>query len=130
RMAAAGPLLDSIVAGVAARKPPVVLDSLAERLARALGSEAALALPTKSLDLADGRRLYDQNCSSCHGPRGLGDGPAARGLNPAPARVGDAAAMGGSAPAMAFRKISVGVTGTAMPSFEAKLSPGQRWNVV
>src|SRR4051812_15837382 len=85
RIAAAGPLLDSIVAGVAARKPPAVLDSLAGRFAKALGSEAALALPKKSLALADGRRLYDENCFSCQGPRGLGDGPAAKGLTPPPA---------------------------------------------
>ena len=32
-------------------------------------------------------------------------------------------------PAMMFRKISIGVTGTAMPAFSS-LTPEQRWNVV
>ena len=38
--------------------------------------------------------------------------------------------MGGVAPAMIYRKMAVGVTGTAMPAFASKLTPEQRWNVV
>jgi high-affinity iron transporter len=33
-------------------------------------------------------------------------------------------------PEMMFRKIAIGVTGTAMPAFGSKLSAAQRWNVV
>lgn len=35
--------------------------------------------------LADGKKLADVNCASCHGPKGMGDGPAAAALNPKPA---------------------------------------------
>lgn len=34
---------------------------------------------------ADGAQVYQQYCSTCHGPKGAGDGPAAAGLNPKPA---------------------------------------------
>src|SRR5215212_6137586 len=49
KTAAAKATLDSIIAGVMAKKPPAVLDSLNARFAAALGSEAALALPSKPL---------------------------------------------------------------------------------
>jgi mono/diheme cytochrome c family protein len=36
--------------------------------------------------LARGQVLYAQNCVSCHGPKGEGDGPAGKGLKPSPRR--------------------------------------------
>lgn len=44
---------------------------------------STVMLPRPDL-LARGRELYRQNCTSCHGEAGRGDGPAARGLAPAP----------------------------------------------
>jgi mono/diheme cytochrome c family protein len=35
--------------------------------------------------IAKGQRLTHQSCAECHGETGLGDGPAAAGLNPRPA---------------------------------------------
>ncbi len=32
-----------------------------------------------------GAKLYADNCASCHGARGMGDGEAGKGLNPSPA---------------------------------------------
>jgi high-affinity iron transporter len=34
------------------------------------------------------------------------------------------------APAMMFQKVSVGISGTAMPAYADKLTPSERWNVV
>ncbi|GIW23004.1 MAG: hypothetical protein KatS3mg068_2011 [Candidatus Sericytochromatia bacterium] len=31
-----------------------------------------------------GKKVYDQNCAMCHGPKGAGDGAAAAALNPKP----------------------------------------------
>ena len=129
RVAAASPLLDSIILAVTAKRPPSALNALAARFAVSLGSEAALELPAKPLDAGAGEKLFAANCASCHGPRGMGDGPAAVSINPKPPAIGSAAAMADVTPAMMFRKISVGVTGTAMPAF-AQLTAEQRWNIV
>ncbi|MBF5045746.1 MULTISPECIES: cytochrome c [Myxococcaceae] len=37
------------------------------------------------------RATYESRCATCHGPQGAGDGPAARGLEPAPRNLQDAA---------------------------------------
>ena len=130
RAAAARSILDSIVAAMAAKKPPALIEPMNQRFAAALGTEAALELPRKPIDVAAGRRLFEANCASCHGALGMGDGPAAAALNPKPPAIGSAATMGSVAPAMMFRKISVGVIGTAMVGFSPKLSADDRWNIV
>jgi mono/diheme cytochrome c family protein len=38
--------------------------------------------------VAEGQAIYQQNCVSCHGTEGKGDGPAASTLNPKPADLG------------------------------------------
>lgn len=130
RATAARALLDSITAAVRARQRPTVLTALAQRFVASLGSEAALELPRGAVDVADGQRLFTASCASCHGADGGGDGPAAASLNPRPPAIGSGEAMEAESPAMAFRKISIGVTGTAMPAFASRLSATQRWNVV
>ncbi len=130
RPAAAKPILDSIIAAVTAKRPPAALDSLNAHFAAALGSEAALALPKKMLNLAEGGRLYGASCASCHGPRAMGDGPAGAKLTPPPPAIGAAGPMAAVSPATMFRKISVGVMGTAMPAFAPAMSDEQRWNLV
>lgn len=123
-------LLDSIISAAKAKRPPADLAALNQRFASSLGSEAALELPKQPLSLAEGKALFGANCASCHGALGMGDGPAGAQLNPKPPAIGDAAVMHDVTPAMMFRKISIGVNGTAMPSFSANLTPEQRWNIV
>jgi high-affinity iron transporter len=60
----------------------------------------------------------------------MGDGPAGAALSPKPPAIGNVSDMQASTPAMMFRKISVGVTGTAMPAFAPQLTDEQRWNIV
>ena len=43
------------------------------------------ALPARGQDQAEGRKLYLTYCSSCHGDKGKGDGPAASSLPVKPA---------------------------------------------
>lgn len=49
----------------------------------AVPADAAAAAPTASA--ADGAKVYQTYCVTCHGAKGEGDGPAATGLNPKPA---------------------------------------------
>ena len=123
-------LLDSIIAAVAAKLPPSRLEALNQRFAAALGSDAALELPKRAIDVAAGGRLYQAQCVSCHGPSGMGDGPAAATITPKPPALASDSVMRDVTPAMMFRKISVGVTGTAMPAFGSSLSADDRWNIV
>lgn len=44
-------------------------------------SSQAMAKP----DLNNAKKIFAQNCATCHGPAGKGDGPAAAALNPKPA---------------------------------------------
>jgi high-affinity iron transporter len=101
-----------------------------QRFVAALGNEGALELPTRALDVAAGRALYAQSCASCHGDRGMGDGPAARGMTPAPPPLGDAVAMADLTPALIFRVVSVGIAGTPMPAWGDQLTADQRWDIV
>src|SRR5687767_14627373 len=81
RVAAVQAVLDSLTIAVIAKRPPTELTALHQRFSAALGTEGALDLPTKAIDLAQGKAIYDRNCASCHGDLGRGDGPAAAGMN-------------------------------------------------
>jgi high-affinity iron transporter len=123
-------LLDTIVAAVAAKRPPASVDSLEKRFATVLGNEAKLELPVTALNLAEGKAIFDKSCASCHGATGLGDGSAGVALNPKPPAIGTLEHMRGVSPALTYRVLSVGIAGTPMAGYATTLSPGQRWNVV
>ncbi len=79
-------------------------------------SNLALA-PSQWPDLAQGERLYAQNCAVCHGPEGKGDGPSAPTLEPAPSNFHDPERMAQLSPFQAYNTISLGIQGTGMASF-------------
>ncbi len=84
-------------------------------------------LPTDPPSLARGERLYRQYCASCHGADGSGDGALAAGMDPPPADLADRGALRSTAPVDFFRKINVGVAGTAMPGFADRIELDDRW---
>jgi FTR1 family protein len=130
RAAVALSILDSIVVAVSNRVPPDRVKALEQRFAAALGSAAALELPSGAIDLAEGRTVFEASCASCHGVAGKGNGPAGVGMNPKPPAIGDAATMRDITPATMYRIISVGIGGTPMPGYAASMTPEQRWNIV
>ena len=130
RAPAAQALLDSLAAAVRAKQPPAALAALHQRFAAALGSDGALDLPMRAIDLAEGQQLYVQHCAACHGATGRGDGPGAVGMNPPPPALGDAATMHAVSPALMFRILSVGIAGTPMQAWADRLTSDQRWNVI
>jgi high-affinity iron transporter len=130
RTAATQAALDSLIAAVAAKRPPKDLEPLHARFTAALGSEGALDLPSKAIDLVDGRTIYERNCASCHGSFGRGDGPQSRGMTPAPPAIGTVETMRAVSPALMYRIVSVGVAGTTMVGWADRLSADERWNVV
>ncbi|HEY2824610.1 MAG TPA: FTR1 family protein [Gemmatimonadales bacterium] len=123
------PWLDSLAAGVTAHRPAADLAIPAAALRAALVSAVGPnldPLPDAPPSLAKGRAIYQSTCASCHGPLGKGDGPAGKGLTPPPANLTDPA-LGDQTPLDFLRKVTVGVAGTAMPSFEGTLSQEDRW---
>jgi mono/diheme cytochrome c family protein len=84
--------------------------------------------PDTPATVAAGRALYEANCSICHGPRGLGDGPAAFTLNPRPVNLQLHVPL--HAEGEVHYWISEGVVGTGMPAWKEQLSDEQRWQIV
>lgn len=85
-----------------------------------------------------GRDLFEKQaqCATCHGVGGKGDGPAAAGLKDAwerPSPVpdltrGELGLKGGSEAGDLFRVLTLGMSGTPMPSF-AVLTDQDRWDL-
>ncbi|HVF38766.1 MAG TPA: cytochrome c/FTR1 family iron permease [Gemmatimonadaceae bacterium] len=121
--------LDTLASAVRAKRPPLEVKMIQARFNGALGAAGALDLPSAPLDTARGHALYTQNCASCHGDRGLGDGPASKGLGIEVPGIGSTTAAPDLSPTLAYNVVSVGIRGTPMPSF-ATLSPQDRWNIV
>src|SRR5207247_2082317 len=92
-------------------------NALVARIAAATGG-ALDPFPTRPPSLARGAAIYSEQCLQCHGPTGRGDGPKAKQLEgPAPASLADAQLMRNASPVDVYRKVTIGVAGTAMPGF-------------
>ncbi|HEY7859936.1 MAG TPA: cytochrome c, partial [Gemmatimonadaceae bacterium] len=130
QMANARAVLDSLIGAAEAARPPRELAAMQQRFAALLGSRAALEVPRSSIDVIEGRALFDKRCASCHGALGKGDGRAAAGIVPKPPAIGDPVTMRNVTPAMMYRITSVGISGTQMTGWADVLTPEQRWNVV
>ncbi len=76
--------------------------------------------------LALGAQLYAQQCASCHGANGDGNGPAAAGLEPPPIAFTDAERADARSLAALYQVITQGVEGTSMASYST-LSEEDRW---
>jgi putative copper resistance protein D len=89
----------------------------------------ASAAPYDATSIAAGAKLYGSLCAGCHGKGGQGDGPLARGLNPAPADL-TAAHLGWHLHGDMYWWITRGFAGSAMPGFEHGTSKLERWQIV
>ena len=78
--------------------------------------------------IAAGEALFVQNCSSCHGPDGHGDGPAAKDLQPPPADL-TASQIYARSDGDLFWWITHGI-GNGMPAFGASIESTARWNLI
>ncbi|MBL8981113.1 MAG: cytochrome c/FTR1 family iron permease [Gemmatimonadetes bacterium] len=123
-------MLDSMSQAVGRKESPTAVRAMHGRVVQAMGADAALDMPTRRLDPVEGQRVYETNCASCHGVRGMGDGPQARNMVPPPPALGDPVFMSGVTPATMYNIISVGVVGTSMTGWASTLTPDQRWNVI
>ena len=85
-------------------------------------------VPTKLPDLKKAQTLYANNCASCHGEKGYGDGIAAKNLVPEPTNFHDKARYQQRTLFSLYSTITEGVAGTAMPSFK-HFNEQERWSL-
>jgi putative copper export protein/mono/diheme cytochrome c family protein len=79
--------------------------------------------------VALGAMAFAQNCASCHGVEGKGDGPAGKGLSDPPADLTTDHVYAHSDGEM-FWWIGHGITDTPMPGFADVLDETTRWNLI
>jgi high-affinity iron transporter len=96
---------------------------LRDAVVRAYGIAVA---PRHMPDVSAAPLLYAEHCASCHGVLGAGNGPAAKGMQPPPANFLDRERMVRRSAFSLYNSISLGVSGTAMPSFK-QMDEGERW---
>jgi high-affinity iron transporter len=122
--------IDSLIHSVDRVAPADSIDERVRRLTGSLSRRLNVVLdeiPNQEPSLARGSVVYQQNCASCHGTMGTGDGPLAKGLEPPPANLTDRSVLLNQSPLDYYRRITIGVVGTAMPAFETRLAPEDRW---
>jgi mono/diheme cytochrome c family protein len=91
---------------------------------------------SKATHAATGKALFQTNCSACHGPAADGQGPAVPALKDIweqPARPSDLRQPHlrcGDRPQDIYRVLTTGLNGTPMVSFDATLTPEQRWDII
>ena len=85
------------------------------------------AKKTDKAVLAEGKKLAETNCASCHGPEGKGNGPAAAALPPPKPADWTSPKVAAEADGEIFWKISNGRG--AMPPWK-HLPDNQRWQLV
>lgn len=68
--------------------------------------------------MARGKALYAQNCATCHGAEGRGDGAAGKGLNPRPRNFTDKAGWkNGTKVEEIYKTLEEGIKGSSMVSY-------------
>ena len=80
-------------------------------------------------DAPSGRAFYRQNCATCHGEQGDGQGPRAFFILPKPRNFQHPASRATYNRPTLFRAISQGRTGSEMPAWNKVLSPQEIANV-
>ena len=85
-------------------------------------------LTASPANLAEGRRLYLDKCSECHGESGKGDGNQSKMYNAPPTNFTDAQKMNAESDGELFYKLSEGHR--PMPSFKRRYTDEQRWKLI
>jgi mono/diheme cytochrome c family protein len=80
--------------------------------------------------IAAGKKLYDAQCASCHGPAGKGDGKGGALLKPLPSDLTDAEWKHGRSDGEIFTVIRDGARQTGMRAYGSRIPANDIWNLV
>ncbi|NUO83082.1 c-type cytochrome [candidate division KSB1 bacterium] len=108
---------------------PVIRNLCAQLVGQVAQEKNLLIFPTTTPDLNMGAQLFRENCVSCHGERGAGNGPAADTLHPKPRDLSAPAYLDFVTPFHIYQALTLGISGTAMPAFGEAFSSEQSWSV-
>lgn len=78
---------------------------------------------SEQISLEVGRRIYDKECSFCHGLEGKADTDAAKVLKPPPRKFADPIEMARVDDGRLYAAIKLGISGSAMAGWGDRLSP-------
>jgi high-affinity iron transporter len=118
---------EALVRHVDAKAPAEDVRETARGLASALLALHPVPMgPSTAPDLERGAALYQQQCASCHGPSGQGDGPAAQGMEPPPIDFTDAARARERSVFALYEVTRQGLEGTPMVSY-GHLPDADQW---
>jgi hypothetical protein len=89
-------------------------------------------LNATAANLQEGKRLYEQHCTICHGPTGGGDGEAGKTLTPPPPNIAALGKMPTATDGYVYWTIAEGgvPVGTAMPPFKNLLKEDEIWKLI
>lgn len=93
-----------------------------------------LSVPGNRLESADvqrqGRAIFHERCTPCHGEQADGRGVRAAGMTPPPPDLTDGRWWALTDERHVYYAIAEGGHGTPMPPWKATLSPGEIWSLV
>jgi len=124
--------LEATLALVNATAPPDSVTRAVQGLVADLAERFGVELdevPVDAPSLAGGAALYQTSCARCHGALGRADGRDAVGLIPPATDLAQPELHRDASPLDFYRRVTIGIAGTAMPAFEHVLSPADRWAV-
>lgn len=84
--------------------------------------------PTTQPSISNGKALFQQNCITCHGSNGFGDGEAGKNMDPAPANFHEPERMSAISAFHNYNTIRLGVPGTGMPPW-TNFSDKEVWDL-
>lgn len=88
------------------------------------------SVPYQAISVANGLRLYQESCATCHGISGYGDGPSGKELKPKPAADLTAKHTADHTVGDLFWWLNHGIKETAMPGFHQSLSEEEIWDLI
>jgi len=118
---------------IADRASQDAVGELAGALATRVTAETGVSiqpLPPLAPSVERGATLFQENCTSCHGADGRGDGEESRRLGLTPANFTDVAFMHAETPDDFFNVVTLGRRRSGMPSWSDALSEQERWDLV